>query len=107
MVKPGDVITMVFPGAFETKRRPAVVVSSDLYHAQRPDLIVGAISSQVAKARAQSDCELLDWSAAGLHKPSVFRTFLVMARPKEVHVIGHLSDRDWQAVKDCLQKALG
>lgn len=107
MAKPGDVVTLVFPGAHATKRRPAVVVSSDLYHAQRPDLIVGSITSQMAKAKAQTDCELLDWVAAGLHQPSVFRTFLVMTQPREVHVIGHLSVRDWQAVQDCLRKALG
>jgi mRNA interferase MazF len=32
MLKPGDVVTVEFPGAQGIKRRPAVVVSSDVYH---------------------------------------------------------------------------
>jgi hypothetical protein len=37
MPDPGDVVTVDFVGAIGTKRRPAVVVSSGLYHQHRPD----------------------------------------------------------------------
>ena len=52
MIKPGDVVMLEFVGARETKMRPAVVVSSALYHGCRPDVIVGVLTTQTAKANA-------------------------------------------------------
>jgi mRNA interferase MazF len=43
---PGDVVTVDFPGVAGIKRRPAVVLSSSTYHATRPDVIVGLITTQ-------------------------------------------------------------
>jgi len=37
-----------FPGVAGVKRRPSVVVSSPVYHAARPDVVVGLITSQTA-----------------------------------------------------------
>jgi mRNA interferase MazF len=45
MPEPGDIMTVDFPGATGVKRRPAVVVSSPLYHTHRPDVILGVITS--------------------------------------------------------------
>lgn len=42
---PGDVVTVDFPGVTGVKRRPAVILSSATYHANRPDVIVGLITS--------------------------------------------------------------
>ena len=42
---PGDVVTVDFPGVTGVKRRPAVVLSSATYHANRPDVIVGLITT--------------------------------------------------------------
>jgi mRNA interferase MazF len=50
MVKPGDVVTVDFPGALGVKRRPAVVISTDTYHTTRPDVILGLLTSQTAGA---------------------------------------------------------
>lgn len=47
MINPGAVVTVDFPGATGVKRRPAVVVSSDAYHQQRPDVILGVVTSVV------------------------------------------------------------
>jgi mRNA-degrading endonuclease toxin of MazEF toxin-antitoxin module len=46
MADPGDVVTVDFHGATGPKRRPAVVVSSALYHQHRPDLVLGVLTSQ-------------------------------------------------------------
>jgi len=48
----GDVVLVPFPFTDQTasKKRPAVVVSSDAYHRDRPDVIVVAITSRVAQA---------------------------------------------------------
>ena len=43
---PGVVVTVDFPGVTGIKRRPAVVLSSAVYHAARPDVIVGLVTSR-------------------------------------------------------------
>jgi mRNA-degrading endonuclease toxin of MazEF toxin-antitoxin module len=55
MPKPGDVVTVEFVGATATKRRPAVVVSSELYHAHRPDVVLAALTSNLGPAREPTD----------------------------------------------------
>ena len=47
MSKPGDVVVLEFPGAMGLKRRPAIVLSSHLYHLHRPDLILGLVTTNV------------------------------------------------------------
>ena len=106
MVESGDVVIVEFPGVQSTKRRPAVVVSSAVYHRTRPDVILGLVTSQLAEAKHPSDHLLVDWMQANLRKPSAFRSFLVTLPVKAVRVIGHLSERDWSAVKLCLGEAV-
>lgn len=59
----GDVVTVDFPGVTGIKRRPAVVLSSATYHANRPDVIVGLITTQTT-ALGVTDYALQDWQAA-------------------------------------------
>lgn len=106
MPKPGDVVIVDFVGATGTKRRPAVAVSSDAYHAHRPDIIICLLTTQIASATAPTDYVLQDWTAAGLHTPSAFRVYIGMTLAAKVQVIGHLSDRDWQEVQSRLKLAL-
>ena len=54
-------MTVDFPGTQGIKRRPAVVVSSSIYHLHRPDVIVGIVTSQVERAKAPTDYVLEDW----------------------------------------------
>ena len=76
MVKPGDVVTVDFPGALGVKRRPAVVASTQTYHATRPDVVLGLLTSQTAGATGPTDYILQDWSIAGIHSPSAFWALL-------------------------------
>jgi len=48
----GDVIVVTFPFTDQSaaKKRPAVVVSSDTYQRERPDVILLAITSQLRPA---------------------------------------------------------
>lgn len=101
----GDVVTVDFVGATGAKRRPAVVVSSSLYHQHRPDRVLGVLSSQVLRATTPLDYVLADWADAGLRQPSAFRAYFGMATPAAVRVIGHLSARDWEGVQACLRRA--
>jgi mRNA interferase MazF len=105
MPDPGDVVTVDFIGATGPKRRPAVVVSSPLYHQHRPDLVLGVLTSQVSRATTPLDYVLEDWAHASLRQPSAFRAYFGMATPGAVRVIGHLSARDWQGVQTCLMHA--
>lgn len=106
MPDPGDVVLVDFPGVTGVKRRPAVVLSSALYHSTRPDVIVGLVTSR-AVALGPTDCTLQDWSTAGLRVPSVFRSFLVtIPRPTHLVVVGQLSAGDWKAVRNCVLSAL-
>jgi mRNA interferase MazF len=107
MAKAGDVVTFEFPAAGGKKNRPAVVLSSDQYHAERPDLILGILTSNTAAAKSSTDHVLDDWPVAGLRLPSAFRVYLTMAQPSACRVIGRLSDRDWDAVRNCVNRALG
>jgi mRNA interferase MazF len=77
MLSSGDVVLVDFPTPRGVKRRPAVVVSTSLYHHHRPDVIVGLLTTQVSKATAPTDHILQDWAAAGLNQPSAFRSYLV------------------------------
>lgn len=107
MVKPGTVVTVDFLGAQGVKRRPALVVSTDAYHAARPDVVLAAITSQTGAAAAPTDYVLQDWVAAGLHLPSAFRSyFATLSARSIVAVIGQLSARDWREVQAWLRVAL-
>ncbi len=66
MLEAGDVVVVDFPGVTGVKRRPAVVLSSHVYHESRPDVIVGLITSQTTAATGPTDYPLREWRAAGL-----------------------------------------
>lgn len=106
MVKPGDIVTVDFPGVLGIKRRPAAVISSDVYHLNRPDVVLGLLTTQSKAATGPTDYALQDWAIAGLHHPSVFRVFLATLPVTSVVVIGHLSDRDWLEIQGRLHTAL-
>jgi len=79
----------------QTKRRPAVILSSASYHATRPDIIVGLVTSQTAKATAPTDFLIQDWQTAGLRVPSAFRAFIVtLPRSAIVSTMGTLTPPD-------------
>lgn len=63
ILNPGDVVTVDFPSVTGVKRRPAVVVSSATYHLNRPDIIVGLITTQTT-ALGVTDYVLQDWQAS-------------------------------------------
>lgn len=99
-LKAGDVVVADFPGVTGVKRRPAVVVSTDAYHLHRPDVMLGAITTNLAVAKTPMDFAFNDWAAAGLRRPSAFRTFLVtLPQTQILATIGRVSNADWAAVQ--------
>jgi mRNA interferase MazF len=106
MLNPGDVVTTYFPGADADKRRPSIVVSTSLYHANRPDAIVAVVTTRLTRAITPTDYIIQEWAAAGLRQPSAFRAYLVTFEQSDVHHISRLSERDWMGVQNCLARAI-
>ena len=102
---PGDVVVGVLAGALETKVRPAVVISSSTYLVERPDVLVGILTTKLPKTITSTDCVLMDWQLAGLRAESYFRVYVLTTHRSELTVIGHLSARDWTRVKACVRAA--
>lgn len=104
-MKPGDVVVGVLEGAVTTKVRPAVVIASSAYLAERPDALVGILTTRRPIPPASSDCCLQDWQVAGLRAESHFRTYVLTVHRSELTIIGHLRERDWLNVKACVGNA--
>lgn len=106
-LKSADVIIADFPGVTGVKRRPAVVISTMDYHTTVGDVILGAVTTNLTIATTPTDHLIVDWTEAGLRRPSAFRSFLVtLPQSKILEVIGGLSSSDWQEVKACVRKAI-
>ncbi len=105
-LRAGDIVTGYFAGSVTDKARPAVVVSSQTYHQNRPDVVICFLTTQVAGANAPTDYALRDWKEAGLNQPSAFRAFFVTVRASEVTRIGHLAAADWAEVQARLKLAI-
>ena len=104
-----DVVLVPFPFSdlSTTKVRPAVVVSSALYHATEPDLLLAALTSKVATATGPFDYLLSDWRAAGLRYPSALKPVLFTLDPARViYRIGALTSADLAQVDQRLRRAL-
>lgn len=106
----GEVLLVPFPfsNLRSDKVRPAVVLSSSAYHATEPDIIIGAITSNVAAATAPVDYILSDWRQANLRLPSAFKPVVVTMDPELVVLkIGRLTERDLRAIGERLRLLLG
>ncbi len=106
----GDLVLVPFPFSdlSTTKVRPAVVVSSALYHSLEPDLLLTAITSKVAAATGPLDYLLTDWQAAGLRYPSALKPVLFTLDPTRVlYRIGTLTNSDLTEIEERLRRALG
>lgn len=59
-MKAGTIVISSFPGIVSTKRRPSVVISSKLYHRERPDLILALFTTNINAATSATDYILQD-----------------------------------------------
>jgi hypothetical protein len=57
-------------------------------------------------ATTPMDYLLQDWATAGLNRTSAFRSFFVRLPATAVRLIGHCSERDWEAIQTCLTRAI-
>lgn len=106
----GDVVLVPFPFTDQSaaKKRPAVVISSDVYHRERPDLIIMAITSQVKPLQTIGEVIVQDWQGAGLLKPSVIKPVITtIERGLIINILGKLKDDGQAALRRTISQILG
>ncbi len=106
----GDVVLVGFPftNLQTTKKRPAVIISSQSYQQNRPDVILMAITSQVRQPLATGEALLQDWQAAGLVKPSVLKPLIAtIEQNRIVKTMGRLSAADRESLGKVIRTILG
>ena len=105
--EPLDVVVVPFPFTDRrtAKRRPALIVSSADFNRDREQSILAMITS--AGGDWPSDVALLNWREAGLNVPCKVRFKLfTLDDALLVRKLGRLSERDGEAVKEALGRAL-
>lgn len=106
----GDIVLVPFPFTDQSaaKKRPAVVISSETYHQQRPDLIIMAITSQVRSTQTVGETFVQDWQGAGLLKPSAIKPVITtIERGLVINQLGQLKGNDQTALRDAIDQILG
>lgn len=91
-----DIILVPFPftDLSTSKKRPALVVSPEIYN-EGHDLVIAFITSQIKVQSRIGDYKILDWRAASLPKPSLLRMkFATIDKSIAVKKLGHLSEGD-------------
>ena len=105
----GDVAVVNFLYADQRgwKHRPALVLSTDEYHARRGEVILAALTSNVSR-NLPGDTLLKEWSVASLPRPSVVTAILRSVKRGEVlRTLGALTASDLQTVDSNFRRALG
>lgn len=91
-----------------SKKRPAVVISSPAYNAQRPDLIIMAITSVLPPTTHVGDVIVSQWQAAGLLKPSAIKPVITtIEKNLVIKRMGTLTSIDQQSLRQALRDILG
>ncbi len=106
----GDIVLVPFPFTDQstTKKRPAIIISSDQYNRQRPDIIIMAVTSQMQSADYFGDMTISQWQQAGLLKPSVIKPiFTTVEKGLVLKKLGSMSDNDRKALKRAIQTIIG
>ncbi|MBI4494072.1 MAG: type II toxin-antitoxin system PemK/MazF family toxin [Chloroflexi bacterium] len=106
----GDVVLVPFDFTDRSggKWRPAVVVSSDPYNQQTPDVLIASITGNLNAVPHPGDHALADWPAAGLLRPSLAQTKLATVEASIVgRRLGTLFAADMVAFERGLREALG
>jgi mRNA interferase MazF len=102
----GEVVLVPFPFTDQTtsKRRPAVVISSDAYNAERRDLIILALTSRVREPLGIGEAR----RDAGLLKPSVMKPVIARLEQSLISTrLGRLVPGDVAALRDVLRTIIG
>lgn len=106
----GDVVLAPFPFTDQTasKQRPAVIISSAAYNANRPDVILMPISSRPSPVGTVGEVTIVQWQAARLLHPSVIKPIIATLEYTLIRrLLGQLHLNDQQALHMALQTIIG
>lgn len=106
----GDIVLVAFPFTDQSasKRRPAVVVSSQAYNQARRDLIIMAVTSQLQPTQMIGEVIINDWIPAGLIKPSVIKPVITTIERKLVlKRMGSLGPDSQTALREAIHSIVG
>lgn len=106
----GEIVLVPFPftDQSQSKRSPAVVVSSTAYNLARADLVLMAITSQVSAHNRPDEIEIMEWQKAGLLKPSVIKpVFTTIEKDLILRRMGMLETEDQKNLRTILAAVLG
>ena len=107
--KRGEIVLVEFgySEGIGSKKRPALVISTEQYHQSRHEIIVIAITSNVSRLLA-GDTRIKQWREAGLLFPSVATGIVRTIKANLiVRTLGTLPHQDLQRVERNLRHALG
>jgi mRNA interferase MazF len=106
----GDVVLVPigFTDQSGSKRRPAVIISSDQYNTRSPDVMIASITGNLQAIRHPGDHLLHHWQEAGLLRPSLVQTKIATV---EISIserrLGRLSRDDQIELDRGLREAFG
>jgi mRNA interferase MazF len=106
----GDVVLVPFPFAdtTETKKRPAVVISSDRYHEAHLDLLLMAITGNPEAQSEGLGFPIEGWRQAGLLNPSAVKPVIATVHPSRViRTLGRLRGEDLDRLHRLLRDIVG
>lgn len=106
----GEIVLVPFPFTDQsgTKRRPAVVVSSDEYNTEHIDLVVMAVTSQTSGRIRPNEVDIDDWRSAGLLKESRIKPiFTTIENVLVLRSLGNLTKSDSDRLRTEIHAMLG
>ena len=107
--KHGDIILVefIFSARDGSKRRPALVLSTESYNKARRELIIAAITSNIDR-KLHGESILKNWKDEGLLYPSTVTAIIQTVKTDMVkRKLGKLSQGDLQTVKKNLKETMG
>ncbi|MDQ7050515.1 MAG: type II toxin-antitoxin system PemK/MazF family toxin [Enterobacterales bacterium] len=85
-----------------------MIISSQSYQQERPDVILMAITSQIRNTLTTGEAILQDWQQAGLLKPSLLKPLIATLEKNQIiKVMGQLSTADRSRLEKTIQTILG
>jgi len=106
----GDVVLVKFPFTNQggSKSRPAVVISTDQYNQNCPDVMIASVTGNPRPMPHIGDWPIADWQDAGLDAPSIVQTKLVTVEASIIlRRVGQLQATDMAQFEAGLRQAMG
>ncbi|MDI6763366.1 MAG: type II toxin-antitoxin system PemK/MazF family toxin [Thermodesulfobacteriota bacterium] len=103
----GDVVLVPFPFSDQTttKKRPAVIISSDTYNDTSQDIVIMAITGQTRGHTGIGECLIENWQSAGLLKSSAVKSAISTIEKRLVlKTLGSLSPKNLSSLEKALKE---